>query len=159
MCKRSRGSGTREEPGTLTQGGALFFLVPLVWESNPKLQGGARPNHQPMARNGLRTRPHGVDPMAADSDGRRIPLATPFVSIPRHTLILLARASAQYSLPRPRNCNFAHASRSDGPRNLVELQTLHPAQPSALFLYCSDFTLTRFHTGRSLDHHNPTKYQ
>jgi hypothetical protein len=35
-----RGSGTREEPGTLTQGGALFSLVPLVWESNPKLQGG-----------------------------------------------------------------------------------------------------------------------
>jgi hypothetical protein len=32
--------GTREEPGTLTQGGALFSLVPLVWESNPKLQGG-----------------------------------------------------------------------------------------------------------------------
>jgi hypothetical protein len=36
-------AGTREEPGTLTQGGALFSLVPLsplVWESNPKLQGG-----------------------------------------------------------------------------------------------------------------------
>jgi hypothetical protein len=33
-------SGTREEPGTLTQGGALFSLVPLVWESNLKLQGG-----------------------------------------------------------------------------------------------------------------------
>ena len=31
--------GTREEPGTLTQGGTLFSLVPLVWESNPKLQG------------------------------------------------------------------------------------------------------------------------
>jgi hypothetical protein len=31
-------TGTREEPGTLTQGGALFSLVPLVWESNPKLQ-------------------------------------------------------------------------------------------------------------------------
>ena len=27
---------------------------------------------------------------------------------PRHTLILLARASAQYSLPRPRNGNFAY---------------------------------------------------
>jgi hypothetical protein len=41
--------GTREEPGTLTQGGALFSLVPLVWESNPKLQGGwCKPNHQPM---------------------------------------------------------------------------------------------------------------
>jgi hypothetical protein len=39
--------GTREEPGTLTQGGALFSLVPLVWESNPKLQGGwCKPNHQ-----------------------------------------------------------------------------------------------------------------
>jgi hypothetical protein len=24
-------AGTREEPGTLTQGGALFSLVPLVW--------------------------------------------------------------------------------------------------------------------------------
>ncbi len=32
--------GTHEEPGTLTQGVALFSLVPLVWESNPKLQGG-----------------------------------------------------------------------------------------------------------------------
>jgi hypothetical protein len=41
--------GTREEPGTLTQGGALFSLVPLVWESNPKLQGGwCKPNHQPI---------------------------------------------------------------------------------------------------------------
>jgi hypothetical protein len=29
----------REEPGTLTQGDTLFSLVPLVWESNPKLQG------------------------------------------------------------------------------------------------------------------------
>jgi len=29
------GAGTREEPGTLTQGVALFSLVPLVWESNP----------------------------------------------------------------------------------------------------------------------------
>jgi hypothetical protein len=48
--------GTREEPGTFTQGGALFSLVPLVWESNPKLQGGwcktqppahrSDPNHQ-----------------------------------------------------------------------------------------------------------------
>ncbi len=31
--------GTREEPGTFTLGGALFSLVPLVWESNPKLKG------------------------------------------------------------------------------------------------------------------------
>jgi len=111
--------------------------------------------HTTMARNGLRTRPPGVDPMVADGDGRRIP----FVSIPRHTLILLARASAQYSLPRPRNGNFAHASRSDGPRNLLELQALCPAQPSALVLYCSDFTLTLFHTGRSLDHRKPTGAQ
>ena len=36
--ERERALGTREEPGTLTQGGALFSLVPLVWESNPKLQ-------------------------------------------------------------------------------------------------------------------------
>ena len=41
--------GTREEPGTLSQGGALFSLVPLVWESNPKLQGGwCKPNNQPI---------------------------------------------------------------------------------------------------------------
>jgi hypothetical protein len=39
--------GTREEPGTLTQGGALFSLVPLVWESNPKLQGGWCPTTSP----------------------------------------------------------------------------------------------------------------
>jgi hypothetical protein len=39
--------GAREEPGTVTQGCALFSLVPLVWESNPKLQGGwFKPNHQ-----------------------------------------------------------------------------------------------------------------
>ena len=39
---------TLEEPGTLTQGGALFPLILLVWESNPKLQGGwCKPNHQP----------------------------------------------------------------------------------------------------------------
>ena len=38
--------GTREEPSTLTQGGTLFSLVPLVWESSPKLQGGwCKPNH------------------------------------------------------------------------------------------------------------------
>jgi hypothetical protein len=42
-------TGTREEPGTLTQGGALFSLVPLVWESNPKLQGGLV-QAQPPAR-------------------------------------------------------------------------------------------------------------
>jgi hypothetical protein len=42
-------TGTREEPGTLTQGGALFSLVPLVWESNLKLQGGwCKSNHQPI---------------------------------------------------------------------------------------------------------------
>jgi hypothetical protein len=109
-----------------------------------------------MARSGLRTRqPPGVDPMSADEDGCRIP----FVSIPRHTLILLARASTQYSLPHPRKGNFAHASRSDGPCNHQELQALHPAQPSALVLYCSDFTITLFHTGRSLDHRNPTGAQ
>ena len=27
-------TGTREESGTLTQGGALFSLVPLVWEAH-----------------------------------------------------------------------------------------------------------------------------
>ena len=74
-------------------------------------------------------------------------------------MILLARASAPYSPPRPRNGNFAHANRSGGPRNLLELQALHPAQPSALVLYCSDFTLTLLHTGRSLDHRNPTGAQ
>jgi hypothetical protein len=46
-------------------------------------------------------------PDATDGNGRRIP----FASIPHHTLILLAGASAPYSLPRPRNGNFAHASR------------------------------------------------
>ena len=63
-----------------------------------------------------------------------------------HRHILLGRASAPYSLPRPCNGNFAHASRSDGLRNLLELQALHPAQPSVLVLYCSDFTLTLLHT-------------
>jgi len=42
-------AGTREEPVTLTQGVSLFSLVPLVWELNPKLQGGwCKPNHQPV---------------------------------------------------------------------------------------------------------------
>jgi hypothetical protein len=47
-------TGTREEPGTLTQGGALFslVLVPLVWESNPKLQGGWCKT-QPPAHQGI----------------------------------------------------------------------------------------------------------
>jgi hypothetical protein len=40
------------EPGTLAQGGALFSLVPLVRESNPKLQGGwCKP--QPPAHRGI----------------------------------------------------------------------------------------------------------
>jgi hypothetical protein len=47
--KAVRVGGTREEPGTLTQGGVLFSLVPLVWELSPKLQGGwYKPNHQPI---------------------------------------------------------------------------------------------------------------
>jgi hypothetical protein len=53
MCyERLRADGTREEPGTLTQGGALFSLVPLVWESNPKLQGGWCIT-QPVAHRGI----------------------------------------------------------------------------------------------------------
>ena len=88
-----------------------------------------------MARHGLRTRPPGGDPRAADvddeedadGDGRRIPS----VPIPHHTHILLARVHAPYSPPRLRNGSFAHASRSGGPRNLLELQALHPAQPPA----------------------------
>jgi hypothetical protein len=46
------GAGTREEPGTITQGGALFSLAPLVCE--PKTPGcaGARPNHQPIGGSG-----------------------------------------------------------------------------------------------------------
>ena len=39
--------GTREEPGTLTQGGALFSLVPLVWETNSNSRVAGDPNHQP----------------------------------------------------------------------------------------------------------------
>ncbi len=68
--------------------------------------------------------------VADDGDGCRIP----FASISHHTLILLAHASSPYSPPRPRKGNFAHANRSDGLRNLLELQALHPAQPSALAL-------------------------
>ena len=63
----------------------------------------------------------------ADGVGRRIPS----VPIPHHTHILLARARAPYSPPRLRNGSFAHASRSGGQRNLLELQALHPAQPPA----------------------------
>ena len=125
----------------------LTGTVPQVFEAADHPTAFFHPPRVISRRDGLRTLPPAVDPMAADGDGRRIP----FVSIPRHTLILLARASAQYSLPRPRNGNFAHASRSDSPRNLLELQPLYPAQPSALVLYCSDFMLTLSHTGRSLD--------
>jgi hypothetical protein len=49
---RTNEQGTREEPGTLTQGGALFSLVPLVWESNPKLLGGWCKT-QPPAHRGI----------------------------------------------------------------------------------------------------------
>jgi len=111
-----------------------------------------------MARHGLRTRPPGGDPRDvddeedADGDGRRIPS----VPIPHHTHILLARARAPYSPPRLRNGSFAHASRSGGPRNLLELQALHPAQPPAPVLY-SDCTL--LYTGRSLDPRNITGAQ
>ena len=113
-----------------------------------------------MARHGLRTQPPGGDPRAAgedeeedaDGDGRRIPS----VPIPHHTHILLARVHAPYSPPRLRNGSFAHASRSGGPRNLLELQALHPAQPPAPVLY-SDCTL--LYTGRSLDPRNITGAQ
>ena len=44
--------GTREETSTLTQGGALFSLVPLVWELNPKLQ-GVWSKTQPPAHRGI----------------------------------------------------------------------------------------------------------
>ena len=111
-----------------------------------------------MARHGLRTRPPGGDPRAADvddeedadGDGRRIPS----VPIPHHTHILLARVHAPYSPPRLRKGSSAHASRSDGQRNLLELQALHPAQPSAPVLY-SDCTL--LHTGRSTGQRNTTQ--
>ena len=46
---RGGGIGTREEPGTLTKGGTLFSLAPLVWELNPKLHGGgASPTTEDM---------------------------------------------------------------------------------------------------------------
>jgi hypothetical protein len=46
---RTSERGTRDKPSTLTHGGALLSLVPLVWESNPKLLGGwCKPNHQPL---------------------------------------------------------------------------------------------------------------
>ena len=121
----------------------------------------ASPKNWPtMARHGLRTRPPGGDPRAADGDeeedadgdGRRIPS----VPIPHHTHILLARARAPYSPPRLRNGSFAHASRSGGQRNFLELQALHPAQPPAPVLY-SDCTL--LYTGRSLDPRNITGAQ
>ncbi len=50
------GGGTREEPGTLiTQGGALFSLVPLVWVSlgiEPKTPGWLV-QAQPPAHRGI----------------------------------------------------------------------------------------------------------
>ena len=52
--------------------------------------------------------------------------------------------------------HHAHASRSGGQRNFLELQALHPAQPPAPVLY-SDCTL--LYTGRSLDPRNITGAQ
>ena len=74
-----------------------------------------------MARHGLRTRPPGGEPEAADGDeaeaadgdGRR----TPSGPIPHHTHILLARVPAPYSPRHPRNGSCTHARRSDGPRH------------------------------------------
>ena len=65
----------------------------------------------------LRVRGAKASYQPAFCDGRRIP----FAFIPHHTLILLAHASDPYSLPRPRNGNFAHASRSNGPRTLLKV--------------------------------------
>ena len=66
----------------------------------------------------------GIRPRAADGDeeeaadgvGRRIPS----VPIPHHTHILLARARAPYSPPRPSHRNGTFASRSGVQRNLLE---------------------------------------
>ena len=74
-----------------------------------------------MARHGLRTRPPGGEPEAADGDeaeaadgdGRR----TPSGPIPHHTHILLARVPDPYSPRHPRNGNCTHARRSEGPRH------------------------------------------
>ena len=65
-----------------------------------------------MARHGLRTRPPGGDPRAADGeneedmdgDGRRIPS----VPIPHHTYMLPARVLAPCSPLRPCDGSFAH---------------------------------------------------
>ena len=65
-----------------------------------------------MARHGVRTRPPGGDPRAADGDdeedtdgdGRRIPS----VPIPHHTYMLPARVLAPCSPPRPCDGSFAH---------------------------------------------------
>jgi hypothetical protein len=60
--------GTREEPGTLTQGGALFSLVPLVWESNPKIQGDWC-KAQPKAQRGYGAHPgRGQNYQSSSSD-------------------------------------------------------------------------------------------
>ena len=66
-------TGTREEPGTLTQGGALFSLVPLVWESNPKLQGGWCKT-QPPAHRGIWSQPSGdLEPTKGGAGTREEP--------------------------------------------------------------------------------------
>ena len=72
----------KEQPGLAE---AKDDCSPLVG-----LQPKGQVRKKTMARNSLRTRPPCVDMLAADGDGRRIS----FVSIPCHTLMLLARASA-----------------------------------------------------------------
>ena len=133
-------------PGADAAGGACPFDAPPPIPTRCPSRATAG-NSTATSRNG-----DGDEGEAADGVGRRIPS----VPIPHHTHILLARARAPYSPPRLRNGSFAHASRSGGQRNFLELQALHPAQPPAPVLY-SDCTL--LYTGRSLDPRNITGAQ
>ena len=67
---------------------------PLLRDVRQHRQRGSCPHYTMFPGGQEAARPPGVDPRAADGDGRRIPVA----SIPHHTLIFLARASAPYSL-------------------------------------------------------------
>ena len=65
--------GTREEPGTLTQGVDLFSLLPLVWESNPKLQ-GSWCKTQPPVHWGILSQPSGdLEPTQGGAGTREEP--------------------------------------------------------------------------------------
>jgi hypothetical protein len=67
----------------------LFSLVPLVWESNPKLQGGWCKT-QPPAHRGIRSQPSGdLEPTQGGAGTREEPGTLTFADGPSTSLIFV----------------------------------------------------------------------